>query len=273
MLDLTKYAIALDVWQGSGQINESILLANGVEAMFIRMNTSAGQLQYDANFLTQWKEASAFKRVAYVVVSPLNIGHVFKPEEYINWILAFKPTDCKIVALDVEIDAAKLYNNSSITPAYYSNFLISIFNGLHAAGMICMQYSGAWFYNIIQPWVKADWLFQWWARYMNSMYPPIPTDANGNPIYPVITWDAMKTKMAALDWTPLTTGYTESMTGHISVWQITSVYVLPGCQPNDPVDVNLIPRADFNAIFGTPLTLESLDARLIVVEKKLGIVS
>ena len=268
-INLADYALALDIWQGNGDINESILQANGVEALLIRMNDSAGQLRYDTNFLTQWAQAKAFKRVAYIVVSPLNIGHTFTAAEVVAWILAWRPVDCNIIALDVEIDARVIYNNQTITPAYYSKFVTAIFAGLHAAGITCIQYSGSWFYLMVQPWVKPDYVFQWWARYLNSIQPAVTKDANGNNIYPMISWDGLKAKIAALDWTPLSLGYVETMTGHISIWQISSVWVLPGCQPNDPVDVNIIPRAEFDRIFGTGavvvppvLTLQTLDVRV-----------
>jgi hypothetical protein len=250
MMDLTKYAVVTDVWEGSAPINEDTFKANGVEAVIIRMNTSWGSLEYDINFLTEWGECSRMKRAAYVVVSPLNVGHRFTPQEYVKWILAKKPTDCNVIALDVEIDARALYDDPTITPKYYSDFLAAIFDGLHAAGVVCIQYSGAWFYAMVSPWIKPDYVFQWWARYLDSVYPPVTKNAQGNPIYPTSTWPELMSKISALGWTPLSAGLTEAMTGRIAIWQVTSVFVLPGCPYNQPVDVNVILRSDFERIFG-----------------------
>lgn len=249
-LDLAKYAIVVDVWEGSAPIDEDIFKANGVEAMFIRMNPTWGGLEYDSNFLTEWAECSKMRRAAYVVVSPLNVGHTFTSEEYVDWIMAKKPLDCQIIALDVEIDTARLYNRPDITPLYYGKFVAGIFAGLHAKGVKCIQYSGAWFYGKVSPWVKPDYVDQWWARYMGSMYPAVSKDAQGNNIYPVSTWPDIKARIAQLNWTPLSTGYTEDMTGRVVIWQISSVFVLPGCPRNQPVDINIMLRTDFERIFG-----------------------
>jgi hypothetical protein len=250
-IDLKQYVLGLDVWEGSGNIDEGIIKAAGVEFLIVRMNPSWGGLEYDKNFLSQWAECSGLKRAAYVVVSPLNVGHTFTPLEYVNWILAKKPPDCTIIALDVEVDAARLYNDPFITPQYYSAFLAGIFAGLHAAGVTCIQYSGAWFYAMVKPWVKPDYIFQWWARYMTAVQPAVPRNAQGNLIFPVSTWPVLMAKIAGMSWTPLTTGFTEAMTGRIVIWQVTSVFVLPGCPYNQPVDVNIMLRTDFERIFGT----------------------
>jgi hypothetical protein len=245
-LDLTKFAMVLDVWDGSGNMNEGILQSNGVEALMIRMNTTWGGLQYDDNFLTQWKEAANFKRGAYVVVSPVNIGHDFTAKEVVEWVLNWKPVECKVIGIDVEIDTAKLYNRPDITPLYYHNFLNGIIAGLQAAGMTVLQYSGANYIRLAQPWITD--VTQWWARYMING--PTTKDANGNIIYPTITWPALKAKMAAMDWTPLVPSLTEAQTGRIQMWQVCSSWVLPGCPWNCPVDINLIRRDDFERIFG-----------------------
>jgi hypothetical protein len=249
-LDLKQYALVADVWEGSGDINEAILKAAGVEGLIVRMNTSWGGLQYDNTFLTQWAQASGFARAAYVVVSPVNTDRDLTAKMYVDWILAKKPADCKIIALDVEVDAAAIYHRPDITPAKYSELLTGTFAGLHAAGVTCIQYSGAWFYNLVAPWVKPDYVNQWWARYMNSVYPTAVINGVLTATHPSITWEELKVKLAALSWTPLVTSLTEAQTGRIVIWQVASSYVLPGCPAGKPVDVNLMSRADFTRIFG-----------------------
>jgi hypothetical protein len=251
-LDLKQYAMGLDVWQGSGDINEATIKAAGVEYLVIRMNPTWGGLEYDKNFLNQWAQGSGFARAAYVVVSPVNTDRDLTAKMYVDWILANKPAECTIIALDVEIDAAKIYNRPDITPALYSKLLTDIFAGLHAAGLRCAQYSGAWFYNLVSPWVKPDYVEQWWARYLNSVYPTATINGVLTAIHPSITWEDLKVKLAALSWTPLVSAFTEAQTGRITIWQVCSSYVLPGCPAGQPVDVNLMTRADFTRIFGAP---------------------
>jgi hypothetical protein len=144
-----------------------------------------------------------------------------------------------------------------------------------------IQYSGAWFFDKVSPWIKNNDINQWWARYLDAIEPPVEKDSDGNFIFPQITWRELKEKISALDWSPLLPGFTEAKTGRIVIWQMTSVFVLPGCQPNMPVDVNIMTREDFARIFGEletretkpsepGLTLENHDQRLRAVEATLA---
>jgi len=236
-LDLTKYAIGLDVWEGSGDINEGIIKAAGIEFLIIRMNTSWGGLQYDKNFLTQWAQASGFARAAYVVIDP-----GIAADAYRAWIKSSKPSDCNIICPDIEIKGS--------TPAAYSALLTKLYAGLIADGNKVVQYSGYGSYFLANPWVKS--VDQWWARYLYSVHPTELINGVLTATHPNITWEELKVKLAALNWTPLVTSLSEAQTGHIAIWQATSSYILPGCA-NHPVDVNLMPRADFTRIFGATI--------------------
>jgi hypothetical protein len=264
MLDLTKYAIGADVWSGSGDINEDVFMANGVEFIGIRMNISNGSLILDSNFITQWAQASRLKRFAYWVVAPL----YWPAAAQANFILAHLPADCKLVCLDVEIHWTE-------TPAQYHALLDEIILLLKAAGLRVIIYSGLWVAGIVGAW---PWEVEyWWARYPDAVHPVEIIDGKKTAVIQTITWEALKAKLSGLIWEPLVPGYTSP--GKIDIWQVTSSYVLPGCPPGDPVDINLMSRADFERIFGAPvviippvtLTLEGLDTRLKVVEAKVGV--
>jgi hypothetical protein len=237
MIDLTKYKKMFDVWYGNGQYVESIIKAGDVDALAIRVNTTNGELRYDPNFLINWKEASIFDRMVYLVIDP-NIPAL----DYFKWTRDYIPPECKIIGPDIEI--------GGVDPAIYSKRLTDLYAMVQDAGRKILQYSGYGYYPLVKPWVKG--VRQWWARYLNSVAPPIPV-VNGIKQYPSISYAELDAKLSQLSWTPLVPALTEEMTGDIVAWQVTSRYHLPGFEYNSPVDVNLISNEDYADLFGAPV--------------------
>jgi hypothetical protein len=253
MIDLTQYVLGADVWLGSGNIDEAVFRANGVEYLFIRMNISNGSPYMDSNFITQWAQASNFKRAPYWVVAP----QYYTAQQQANFITANMPAGCKLIALDVEIHWTE-------TPDQYAKLLSDLVAKLQYAGLTVIIYTGAWVNQYVAYWPKVDY---WYARYLNAVHPTIPVDASGNRIYPVITWEDLKEKFANLPgWAPLVTG--QQAPGNIAIWQVTSSYVLPGSPYNTPMDVNLMTRVDFDRIFnGSPVVIPPVVPPLTMGEK------
>jgi GH25 family lysozyme M1 (1,4-beta-N-acetylmuramidase) len=246
-MDLSQYKIIVDSWEGSGDYDEAVLQANGVAALIIRMNESDGSLQLDEHFLDNWPEASALARAVYVVINP-NISAL----NYYTWIMATKPVECKVMALDIEI--------AGPSSAAYSTLIVTLANMLIDTGLKVLIYSGAWFFHHVMPWPKQ--FDQWWARYPYALQPsPSPT----------ITWDQLKAKLEACDWIPFVTGYSEANVGHVVLWQCSSAFYLPGFNGINRTDISVMPNDDFERIWGpVGLTLEervsSLEMRVAYLE-------
>ena len=62
--------ILLDVWEGSLDIDETILREGGVVGLIIRMNDINGGHHIDMTFDSQWKQAELFLRAPYFVYNP-----------------------------------------------------------------------------------------------------------------------------------------------------------------------------------------------------------
>ncbi len=83
-----------------------------------------------------------------------------------------------------------------------------------------------------------------------------------------ITWEQMRSKLAALNSYDPLDGYT-IQPGKISIWQVCTAYQLPGGPIGWGLDVNLMPRTDFNRIFGLELTIEEKVNRLWAIHPEL----
>ena len=218
-MDLAQYKMGVDVWQGSLDIDEAVLKASGVDFIFVRMNNSYGQPLPDANFDNQWAQASGFKRGAYYVVSPN-----YSSATHAAYILAHKPADLKVISLDVELAGG--------TPATYSLLLNQLITLLKQAGLTVLIYSGGGYRSLVSPWpTDVDY---WWAAYPYALYPANTT---------TLTWDALRAKLAALNWIG------EIAPAHVCAWQCSGDrFILPGTA-NRTMDINLMPLADFNRIW------------------------
>ena len=263
-IDLTKYKIVVDNSSENNDSDDAALMQNGVSAIFRRMNLGDGSLALDTKFLPRWN-ASPFKdrQAAYMITNPAKATG----EQALAWVLATKPANCKILAADVEIDYA---NN----PGAYHTYLNTLLGGAQTAGMKAFEYSGAGFMNLVSPWITD--VPAWWARYLNAVHPVEVINGVPTAVHQSITWDQLRAKLAALDWTPLAGALTEAQTGHVIMWQVTSSYILPG-SGGGPIDVNLISNEDFAWLFGAPvvpptpvyLTQADLDAALQPIRQTL----
>jgi hypothetical protein len=228
-IDLKDYAIVCDMWEGDGDYDETTIRAGGAEGIMIRLNNSAGGLTLDKGFTRNWSQWEGKTKGAYVVINPY-----ISRESYVTWIRQQLPADCKVVSTDVEIKGT--------TPGAYSKLVTDTLGDLKNTGLNVMNYSGAWFYTMLSPWPRD--FDQWWARYPYQLQPTPPQ---------AISWDQLKVNLAALPaWNPL--GSYVMDPGKIVLWQCSSTYILPGGPKGWPIDINLMPRAEFERIFGLPVT-------------------
>ena len=189
------------------------------------MNTTTGQLRLDNNFLKQWYEANNFNKFPYWVVSPL-----ISAQNQYDFIIKNIPLGCKIIAIDVEIV------RFGVTRAGYGKLVRSLCSLLKNSGFIVIVYTGPWRYNLLDYW-PSDVMY-WIAGYLYSMYPP-------QRIF--ITYEVLKQMLSRLYWIPYVAPNPNSK---ISIWQTSGDrLILPGCA-NRPIDVNLMPIAEFEKIFG-----------------------
>jgi hypothetical protein len=221
MIDLTKFSIGLDVWEGSLDIDENVLKQNGVKFLIIRMNDTVGSLHLDTNFKNQWNQASGFGRAPYFVVSSWNSAAIQS-----KFILDNMPQGCKTIFLDVELH----YNE---TPGNYSILLNQMITTLKNAGLKVVIYTGAWFAQYVNPWPST--VEYWLAAYPYAAYPPSRIN---------LTWDQAKKTISTLFWP------TSNFPGRVILFQFTGDrWILPGCA-NRAMDVNLISNADYELLFG-----------------------
>lgn len=224
-MDLTKYAIGIDTWEGSLDIDEATLLNAGVNFIFIRMNDTQGGLHGDGLYVGQWEQSACFSRAPYYVVSPWVLA-----KYQVEYILDHMLDDCKLISLDVELKPGY-----GATPKSYSILVNDIIKGIRAKGINPIIYTGAWFLEYVNPWPK-DVLY-WWAAYPLSVYPAKSVQ---------ISWDEAKKKLAALDWIG------NLAPAEIAVWQCTGDrWKLPGCAGR-AMDVNLAPWTAMAKLWTAP---------------------
>lgn len=213
-MNLADYALGVDVWEGSLDIDENLLKANGVEFIIIRLNHISGTLHLDDNFLRQWEQSMAFGRGAYYVESP-----AYPLSDQLHFLDDNVPPECEVVCPDLELRGLT------------ASLIVDINQGLRARGKRVMDYSGGWCQEFLTLPVGEDY---WWARYPGYLYPASTTP---------IEWAAFKNRLDDLAWEP------GSAPGKIVCWQCTADrYVLPGCAGR-AIDINLMPRADYERIF------------------------
>lgn len=210
------YALGIDVWEGSLDIDEPLLKENGVEFAMIRINDTAGNLHNDANFAAQWEQAKNLKRGAYFVV-----GDWFTLAAQVDFLNKNLPADCELLALDVELHYV-------LTPGAYATLLNGLIVAMQQKGLSVVIYTGGGYTSIVNPWPKD--VNYWWARYPSALYPSTSIE---------ITWDVLRGKLALLDWTPGTAP------GPVTMWQCSGDrFKLPGCAGR-AMDINVMPRAQF----------------------------
>ena len=219
--------LVIDVWEGSLEMDEAVLKANGVAGIGIRINDMNGGHHQDVGFKKQWAEAANFVRFPYFVYNPWVDG-----EANFNWLLMNMPVEAKSVAVDIEVKF------TGITPAIYSREVTEFLALCKHKGWKTIIYTGQWFLNALSSWPDCDY---WWAQY------PDPA----NYFSGIKNWDALK---LALDNVKLARPFNESACpGEVKLWQFTGDYlILPGTIRD--IDVNLFfgSETELAEYFGAP---------------------
>jgi len=204
------YQLVIDTWAGQLEISESVLLANNVAGMVIRLNSTSGKLARDINFDKQWNEARAFARAPYYVYYPFVSGFT-----NFTWLQANMPTDARAVLIDIEIV------NGGYPATTYAVEVGKFLNLVKAKWNYAI-YTGQGYIDLLSPWPMADY---WWAQYLNEFYPASPM---------VLTWDELRARLAKYN-TPTNARY---IPGRLRMWQLSGdKLILPG-NPK-PIDVSV----------------------------------
>lgn len=220
---MQTYQLGIDTWEGQLEIDESVLKANGVKFIFVRLNDISGGHHKDALFDKQWKEAAAFYRAPYFVYNPWASA-----QANYDWLVANVPADAKAVACDIEV----VY--SGISAAKYAADVIA-FRVLVAKKWRHVVYTGEWFLSYLSKWDGGDY---WWAQYPLSMYPSATQS---------ITWDQLKAKINLLT----RPANENKCPGRVLFWQCAADrYILPGNARTMDINVFFGTDADLAVFFG-----------------------
>jgi GH25 family lysozyme M1 (1,4-beta-N-acetylmuramidase) len=171
----------IDVWEGSLDINESIILEAGVKFVFIRLNDMNGGHHPDANFTTEWEQCESFLRAPYFVYNPWVSGKVNA-----EFLLDTIPTEeVTKVMDDIEV-VKKDYPAADYAREVANYYLItSRYRYTH------VLYTGQWFLGNLSYWpTNVDYC---WARYPNYLYPDGRIE---------ITWADLNTRLVTYGWNP-----------------------------------------------------------------------
>jgi len=207
------YTLGIDVWEGSLEIDESLLLSKGVEFNLIRLNSIDGGHHKDENFDRQWAESVNQIRIPYFVYNPWRTG----AENY-AWLKANLPAGVTTIAPDIEV------KRDGYSPDIYAGNVDQFIRAVRADAKLPINYTGLWFLPLLAYWPQDT--EYWIARYPTSMYPTTATR---------ITWEELKVKIANLTWYP---GSSTTIPGPCGLWQCSGDrFILPGT--NRTTDINL----------------------------------
>lgn len=158
---MKDFTILLDAWEGSLDIDEDILLSEGIAGVIPRINDINGGHHMDKNFITQYQQAKVFpiNSILYQVYNPWVSGLA-----NFEWLAKHAPADTKSVMLDIEVT----YPGYKMPSAVYANE-VQIFFDLCRKNWTTFIYTGAWFYDRLTYWPEADYCL---ARYPFTLYPP-----------------------------------------------------------------------------------------------------
>src|SRR5512137_2976319 len=206
--------ILLDVWEGSLDIDESLLYSNGVAGLIIRLNDMNGGHHKDMTFDAQWKQAESFLRAPYFVYNPWVDGTT-----NFNWMVDHLPSSgVTRVMVDVEVRKA------DYSPEVYADQLQVFMDKAKVAYPKTIIYTGAWFLNVVSHWPAGDY---WWARYPFAFYPAEKQRWR---------WNQLQTAMNAYGWYP---DPIQLCPGSVKLWQLSGdKLILPGCADR-PMDINI----------------------------------
>jgi len=212
-----EYQIILDVWEGSLDIEEDVLLNAGVVGLFPRINSMAGGHHDDENFAVQWEQARPFAvRAPYFVYNPWVLGKA--NFEYLAKVI---PRDAQSVMLDIEVRYSG-YSSSK----YAEEF--GVFFELCKKNWTSFIYTGMWFYPFLDYWPDADYCI---ARYPYSLYPKQEE---------VWTWEQLREELDDMRWYPGLAPHTRTgvvPADRIRLWQCSGDrLILPGTK-NRAMDI------------------------------------
>jgi hypothetical protein len=220
----------LDVWEGSLDVSEDIILAGGVVGLIIRLNHMTGGHHLDINFITQWEQARNFLRAPYFVYNPWVDGHA-----NFLWLINNIPKQgVSIIFADVEVAY------SGYSAEVYADE-VQKFYGEISTQFKTIIYTGQWFLSFLSHWILGEY---WWARYPNRFHPVAKEN-----------WSYEKLEQETENY-----GYFPDPQGKcpgvVSLWQCSGDrIILPGCADR-PVDVSLFNGTfdDLKKWWGVPAT-------------------
>ena len=195
--------LGLDVWEGSLEINEQLLLENGVRYLIPRLNDMNGGHHLDGNFYSQWDQSAGFLRTPYFVYNPWVSG-----AENAKWLLANLPRNApRRLFVDIEV------RKDGYSPDVYANEVQEFIDILLAEGFKPCIYTGAWFLPCLSRWPSnVDY---WWARYPYDLYPPVATP---------ISWQDLSAKVELVGWYP---DPMHICPGTVRLWQCSADRYIP----------------------------------------------
>lgn len=216
--------LGVDVWEGSLEVNEFILLDSGVKFMIPRLNDMNGGHHIDENFYRQWIEAAGFLRAPYFVYNPWVSG-----ERNADWLFDNMPDDTPPrIFCDIEV---RYPDYPAQEYAYQVAEFIAILKG---NGLQPCIYTGGWFLSYLSEWPnEVDY---WWARYPLYLYPEVATQ---------ISWMDIKSRIDTVGWSPDPAGVCP---GAVKLWQ---------CSADRYIPTGTLRTTDINAWNGDLASLEA----------------
>lgn len=208
--------LGVDVWEGSLDIDESILLAAGIKYCIVRLNDMNGGHHKDANFDNQWEQSKPFLRAPYFVYNPWQSGKINA-----EWLLDNLPDGVSRIFPDIEV------RKDGYSPEDYADQVVVYKTEVAKyvpRPQVC--YTGQWFLSCLSHW-PIDWEY-WWARYPFYLYPGAKQ---------TISWEDLRLRIDYVGWNP---DPGKKCPGAVAMWQCTADrYIPPGCA-NRPMDMNVM---------------------------------
>jgi GH25 family lysozyme M1 (1,4-beta-N-acetylmuramidase) len=210
---MDNYLLLVDTYEAK-TVNESVLKANNVAGMIIRMNHIWPELHIDNTFVQQWKETgeAGLLRAPYYVYDPKVDG-----QANYDWLVKHLPFEAGSVMVDIEVE------RPGYSPDKYAEE-VAKFCALVKPRWNPVIYTGAGYLNLLSQWPKD--LAYWWAQYPYALYPSTPER---------LTWDQLRAKLATMSGP----SNAEKIPGTWKMWQASDKLILPGC--DEPMDVNVFP--------------------------------
>lgn len=217
-----QYLLAVDIWEGQGNVDFAAWEAGGVSAVFIRLNNMAGGHHMDKMFTTYWNTPTSLVKIPYFVYNPWVSG-----QANYDWLAANCPGNMKAVLADIEVDY----------PGYSANSYareVEVFKSLVRARWNTKIYTAEWFLPKLAYWPRdVDY---WWAQYPNALYQSM-----------TITWDRMRELLAPYTYP----ANAAKAPAQIKIWQCSGDKIkLPGSINAIDVNVLYMTQAELNAFAG-----------------------